>query len=115
VIHAFGESLRANDMNDPMEKQVSYHAFSGDGKFAAVSKNDEAVYIFNTRNSPDASTWDETQVVTEHGGRVSGIDWNAKTNQIVTCGHDRNAYVWKLEGTTWKPPLVILRINRAAT
>jgi len=98
-----------------MEKQVSYHAFSGDGKFAAVSKNDEAVYIFNTKGSPDASTWDETQVVTEHGGRVSGIDWNAKTNQIVTCGHDRNAYVWKLEGSTWKPTLVILRINRAAT
>jgi len=102
-------------VNDPMEKQVSYHAFSGDGKFAAVSKNDEAVYIFNTKGSADASTWDETQVVTEHGGRVSGIDWNAKTNQIVTCGHDRNAYVWKLEGSTWKPTLVILRINRAAT
>lgn len=101
--------------NEPMEKQVSYHAFSGDGKFAAVSKNDEAVYIFNTKGSPDATTWDETQVVTEHGGRVSGIDWNPKSNQIVTCGHDRNAYVWKLEGSTWKPTLVILRINRAAT
>jgi len=100
---------------DPMEKQVSYHAFSGDGKFAAVSKNDDAVYIFSTKGSADATTWEETQVVTEHGGRVSGIDWCAKTNLIVTCGHDRNAYVWKLEGTTWKPTLVILRINRAAT
>jgi len=102
--------------NDPMEKQVSYHAFSGDGKFAAVSKNDEAVYIYNTKNgSNDATAWDEVQVVTEHGGRVSGIDWCAKTNLIVTCGHDRNAYVWKLEGSVWKPTLVILRINRAAT
>ena len=54
-------------------------------------------------------------VVVQHGGWVSGIDWCAKTNQIVTCGHDRNAYVWKLEGTEWKPTLVILRINRAAT
>lgn len=100
--------------NDPMEKQISYHAFSSDGKFAAVSKNDEAVYIFNTKGSADASTWEETQVVTEHGGRVSGIAWNPKTNLIVTCGHDRNAYVWKLEDV-WKPTLVILRINRAAT
>jgi actin related protein 2/3 complex subunit 1A/1B len=102
-------------VNDPMEKQVSYHAFSGDGKLAAVSKNDEVVYIYNTKGSADASTWEETQVVTEHGGRVSGIDWCAKTNLIVTCGHDRNAYVWKQEGGQWKPTLVILRINRAAT
>jgi actin related protein 2/3 complex subunit 1A/1B len=104
-------------MNDPMEKQVSYHAFSGDGKQAAVSKNDDAVYIYNTNGSADASTWDQTQVVTEHGGRVSGIDWCAKSNLIVTCGHDRNAYVWKYEDKekAWKPTLVILRINRAAT
>jgi actin related protein 2/3 complex subunit 1A/1B len=36
---------------------------------------------------------------------------------IVTCGHDRNAYVWKFEEKEdqWKPTLVILRINRAAT
>lgn len=102
-------------VNDPLEKQVSYHAFSGDGKYAAVSKNDDNVYIYSTKGSADASTWEETQVVTEHGGRVSGIDWCAKTNLIVTCGHDRNAYVWKHEGGQWKPTLVILRINRAAT
>jgi actin related protein 2/3 complex subunit 1A/1B len=106
-------------MNDPMEKQISYHAFSGDGKLAAVSKNDDAVYIYNTNGSPEASSWEQTQVVTEHGGRVSGIDWCAKSNLIVTCGHDRNAYVWKYEEKdkekAWKPTLVILRINRAAT
>lgn len=104
-------------MNDPMEKQVSYHAFSGDGKQAAISKNDDAVYIYTTGGSPDASSWEQVQVVTEHGGRVSGIDWCAKSNLIVTCGHDRNAYVWKYEDKekAWKPTLVILRINRAAT
>jgi len=103
-------------MNDPIEKQVSYHAFSADGKQAAISKNDDAVYIYNTGGSPDANNWEQVQVVTEHGGRVSGIDWCAKTNLIVTCGHDRNAYVWKYEGNDgWKPTLVILRINRAAT
>ena len=38
------------------------------------------------------------------------------TNEIVTCSHDRNAYVWKLDAAgVWKPTLVILRINRAAT
>ncbi len=28
---------------------------------------------------------------------------------------DRNAYVWTQQGGKWKPTLVILRINRAAT
>jgi len=104
-------------MTDPFERQSSYHAYSPDGKQAAVSKNDDAVYIYNTNGSADASSWDQVQVVTEHSGRVSGIDWCPKTNLIVTCGHDRNAYVWKYEDIekAWKPTLVILRINRAAT
>ncbi len=35
----------------------------------------------------------------------------------MTCGHDRNAYVWRYDEKqdVWKPTLVILRINRAAT
>jgi actin related protein 2/3 complex subunit 1A/1B len=34
----------------------------------------------------------------------------------VTCSQDRNAYVWTLESDgSWKPKLVVLRINRAAT
>jgi len=51
----------------------------------------------------------------EHDQLVTGIDWAPKSNRIVTCGQDRNAYVWKLEDGVWKPTLVILRINRAAT
>ena len=48
---------------------------------------------------------------------LSGIDWAPKTNRIVTCSADRNAYVWNLapDGKTWKHTLVLLRINRAAT
>ena len=48
---------------------------------------------------------------------MSGIDWSPVTDLIVTCGFDRNAYVWRYDSptTTWKPTLVILRINRAAT
>ena len=33
----------------------------------------------------------------------------------MTCSQDRNAYVWTNEGGVWKPGLVLLRINRAAT
>jgi len=38
-----------------------------------------------------------------------------KTNRILTAAQDRNAYVWNLEGEEWKPALVLLKINRAAT
>lgn len=102
----------------PLEwgKQVSYHAFSTDGKECAVSQNDEEIIMYDTAGKPqEPSKWKKTQTVAEHGGQVSGIDWCAKTNLIVSCGHDRNAYVWKKEGDQWKPTLVILRINRAAT
>ena len=33
----------------------------------------------------------------------------------MTTGTDRNAYVWERTPTGWKPTLVLLRINRAAT
>jgi WD40 repeat protein len=61
---------------------------------------------------------------------ISGIDWCASTNRIVTASHDRNAFVWNYEATpptasaapsgaaaasgTWKPQVVVLNINRAA-
>lgn len=45
---------------------------------------------------------------------LTGVDWAPDSNRIVTCGADRNAYVWTLKEGTWKPTLVILRINRAA-
>merc|ERR1711872_633356 len=39
-----------------------------------------------------------------------------KTNRIVTCSSDGNAYVWvKGSDGQWKYTLVLLRINRAAT
>ena len=44
---------------------------------------------------------------------MTGIDWGPKTNRIITCSADRNAYVWNLEPNgKWKHTLVLLRINR---
>jgi len=47
---------------------------------------------------------------------VSSVDWSKTTNQIVTCSHDRNAFVWNFDKAKkrWVPKLVILRIDRAA-
>jgi len=53
--------------------------------------------------------------LTEHDQVVTGIDWAPKSNRIVSCSQDRNAYVWTFQNNQWKPTLVILRIVRAAT
>jgi len=52
----------------------------------------------------------------QHELLVSSIDWHAGTNRIVTCSHDRNAFVWTLspDGATWSPTVVILHVDRAA-
>jgi actin related protein 2/3 complex subunit 1A/1B len=52
----------------------------------------------------------------QHDLMVSAIDWSSVSNKIVSCSHDRNAFVWTFQPdtNTWKPALVILRIDRAA-
>lgn len=52
-----------------------------------------------------------------HDKTVTGVDIAPNSGKIVTCSQDRNAYVWEPNPTTgqWKPTLVLLRINRAAT
>lgn len=90
---------------------VTCHAINGDRTGMALSLNDHEVKIYKK----SGAKWQETDSLGEHGQRVTGIDWAPKSNRIVTCGADRNAYVWTFEGGKWKPHLVILRINRAAT
>ena len=59
--------------------------------------------------------WILESVLNQHDLRVSAIDWAPKSNRIVTCSADRNAYVWNFVNGVWKATLVLLRINRAAT
>jgi len=96
---------------------VSYHAWNKDQTKIALCPNSHEVWIFETNKSEDWKSWKQTHTLKKHAQFVSGIDWSPVTDQIVTCGHDRNAYVWKFDAKDkeWKPTLVILRINRAAT
>lgn len=99
-------------------KNFGCHAWNADQSQVAVSPNNESILLFNTNGAPqEMKTWGKAiQKLDQHGGFVSAIDWHPETNLIVTSGHDRNAYVWKYgEEGEWKPTLVILRINRAAT
>ncbi|EOA93277.1 Actin-related protein 2/3 complex subunit 1B, partial [Anas platyrhynchos] len=76
----------------------------------ALCPNNHEVHIYRK----DGAKWSKVHELKEHNGQVTGIDWAPESNRLVTCGTDRNAYVWTLKGNVWKPTLVILRINRAA-
>ena len=47
---------------------------------------------------------------------VSGLDWSPVHDMLVSCSHDRGAFVWKYDPAIrqWKPAMVVLRITRAA-
>lgn len=89
---------------------VSAHAWSPDGREVAFAPNSHELRI------ADATTLDIKHSLSEHDMLISAIDWHPTSNYIVTCAHDRNAFVWSYdaEEKKWKPSLVILRIERAA-
>lgn len=90
---------------------ISCHAWNKDRTQIAISPNDHTVQIYQKADNE----WRKIHELSEHNGRITGIDWAASSNRIVTCAADRNAYVWSLRDGVWKPTLVLLRINRAAT
>jgi actin related protein 2/3 complex subunit 1A/1B len=100
----------------PLTQNLVVHAWNGDLTKVAVAPNNNEVWIMATDGKMDPSQWRREHVLSEHMGFVSGIDWHGESNTIVTCGHDRNAYVWTLGSDgTWEHDLVILRISRSAT
>jgi actin related protein 2/3 complex subunit 1A/1B len=98
----------------PFLKAIVSHAWGPDKKQLAVAPNSEEVFIYDSPGQ-DATKYEKKHILTEHEGFVSALDWSK--SGLVTCGHDRNAYVWEFDAKedTWKPTLVVLRINRAAT
>jgi len=96
---------------------LTSHAFNSTRDHVAVSLNSQDASIF----AFDGAEWKQEEVLSEHDKLITSIDWGHLTNRIITCSQDRNAYVWsevqdpQTGRLIWKPTLVLLRINRAAT
>ena len=45
---------------------------------------------------------------------MSALDWAPTTNNLLSCSHDRNIYVWTEGRDGWTPALVVHQLNRAA-
>ena len=96
--------------------QIYYYVFTHTLNIEiALSPNSKDVLIYSRVSESSSQPWQLTQTLSEHSSKVLGIDWAPESNNIVTCGADKNAYVWSYDGRVWKPELVVLRINRAAT
>ncbi|XP_065355759.1 actin-related protein 2/3 complex subunit 1A-B [Calliphora vicina] len=91
---------------------ITCHAWNKDKTQIALSPNNNEIHIYKR----DGNEWKLMDILNQHDLRVMGIDWAKNTNRIVSCAADRNAYVWQQgDDGKWKPTLVLLRINRAAT
>ncbi|KAI1794672.1 actin-like protein ARPC3 [Ganoderma leucocontextum] len=96
---------------------ITCHAFNADRSQVAVSLNSNEVRIY----AREGNDWNHIDTLAEHDKPITSIDWAPNSNRIVTSAQDRNAYVWQQSPDpqtghlVWKPTLVLLRVNRAAT
>jgi len=90
---------------------IADHCFTADRSSLAVAR-DNNVELYAAQGSR-FTLQDELR---GHDKTVTGVDIAPNSGKIVTCSQDRNAYVWEpAPDGSWKPTLVLLRINRAAT
>lgn len=101
----------STEVHDLIEGPITCHCWNRDRTKLALSPNNNLVHIYANQGG----RWQLESVLKEHDHRIMGMDWAPTSNRLVTCGADRNAYVWTHDGKEWKPSLVVLRINRAAT
>lgn len=90
---------------------ITCHSWNADGSKVALCPNNNEIHIYAKKGADYVL---ETKLV-EHDQVITSIHWAKKSNRIVSCSEDRNAYVWTWKDNAWKPTLVILRINRCAT
>lgn len=98
---------------DLVDAPITCHCWNKDGTQLALCPNTSDLLIYEV----NGKTTKLLYTLSEHTQVISSCDWNFITGQIVTCSHDRNAYVWELDTktNTWKKSLVLLKLNRAAT
>lgn len=92
-------------------KPIKDHVFSNDRSLLAITKDNE-VEIYKISTKPQLFT-----VLKGHDKTVTSVDFSPDNSKILTCSQDRNALVWHFDQSVneYKPTLVLLRINKAAT
>ncbi|KAI9845698.1 MAG: hypothetical protein M1838_001561 [Thelocarpon superellum] len=102
--------MAAPEIHHLFHHPIADHSFSADRQTLAVARENH-VELYG-RSGKTFALKDELR---GHDKLVTGVDIAPTSGKIVTCSQDRNALVWEPSPTGWKPTLVLLRINRAAT
>lgn len=102
--------MAAPEVHHLFHRPIADHSFSTDRQTLAVAR-DNNVELYS-RSGSKFALQDELK---GHDKTVTGVDIAPSSGRIVTCSQDRNALVWEPSPSGWKPTLVLLRINRAAT
>ena len=50
----------------------------------------------------------------QHEMEISSLSWSPRSDKIVTCGHDRNGFVFSFDASLqkWVPTLCVFRLDR---
>lgn len=92
--------------------QLSCHAWSSNRQQLALCPSSHEIHLYDKLAN---GQWSRTHVLSDHDQLVSGLDWTLRGNQLVSCSHDRNSYVFSWQEQMWKPEMVITRLSKAAT
>ena len=88
---------------------ISCVAFNKDFKKVALSKKDNVIYIYSIKDLMKTDTWELETKLENHLQYISGIDWNANTNEILSCSHDKTSFVWECNSDKkWTPSNVVV-------
>ena len=72
---------------------ISCHAWNGKRNQIALCPYTNEVHIYDVDEG--SGEYKLAGTLSEHEQLVAGLDWAPKRDMIVTCAHDRNAYVWE--------------------
>jgi len=104
------DKMAAPEVHHLFHNPIADHSFSADHKTLAIAR-DTAVELY----SKVGNAFKLKDELKGHDKTVTSIDIAPSSGRIVSCSQDRNALVWEPTPQGYKPTLVLLRINRAAT
>ncbi|KAJ4421397.1 ARP2/3 actin-organizing complex subunit Sop2 [Gnomoniopsis sp. IMI 355080] len=102
--------MAAPEVHHLFHNPIADHSFSADRSTLAIAR-DTTVELYG-RAGNAFKLKDELK---GHDKLVTSVDIAPNSGRIVTSSQDRNALVWEPSPEGYKPTLVLLRINRAAT
>jgi actin related protein 2/3 complex subunit 1A/1B len=102
--------MAAPEVHHLFHNPIADHSFSADHQTLAIAR-DTAVELY----SQSGNAFKLQDELKGHDKTVTSLDIAPNSGRIVSCSQDRNALVWEPTPQGYKPTLVLLRINRAAT